>query len=48
VKAIERIATGESNEFRTVIGQAGNNLVNMRNSMPIEQYLDNMYNTFLG
>lgn len=47
VDAIEAAATGESRQFRTVLGQAGNGLLAMRNSMPIEQYLDTiaqMYN----
>ncbi|MCA0755963.1 hypothetical protein KP806_12980 [Paenibacillus sp. N4] len=47
VDAVEAAATGKSRQFRTVIGQEGNGLLAMRNSMPIEQYLDTiaqMYN----
>lgn len=34
------LATRKSNQFRTIIGQAGNHLMSMRNSMPIEEYLE--------
>ena len=34
------LATRKSNQFRTVIGPAGNHLMSMRNSMPIEEYLE--------
>ncbi|CAM4504135.1 NAD(P)-dependent dehydrogenase (short-subunit alcohol dehydrogenase family) [Paenibacillus endophyticus] len=40
VNAIAAQATGESKQFRTVIGQAGNGLLALRNSVPIEQYLE--------
>ncbi|ASZ13250.1 SDR family oxidoreductase [Chitinophaga pendula] len=46
VNNIEDIATGKNNQFRTVIGQAGNQLMNMRNSMPIEEYLDKIAASF--
>jgi NAD(P)-dependent dehydrogenase (short-subunit alcohol dehydrogenase family) len=39
-KAIFDLATHKSNQFRTVFGQAGNGLMAMRNSMPIEDYLE--------
>ena len=45
-KAIFDLATHKSNQFRTIFGQAGNALVDMRKSMPIEEYLekiDEMY-----
>ncbi|WP_078381895.1 SDR family oxidoreductase [Sutcliffiella halmapala] len=40
VNAIAGLATGKSKQFRTVIGQAGNELLALRNSIPIEQYLE--------
>ncbi|OCT13569.1 short-chain dehydrogenase [Paenibacillus pectinilyticus] len=40
VDAIAAQATGESNQFRTVVGEAGNHLMGLRKSLPIEQYLD--------
>ncbi|MNC25449.1 short chain dehydrogenase [compost metagenome] len=40
VDAIAALATGESSRFRTVIGEDGNRLLAMRNSVPIEQYLE--------
>jgi len=46
VKIIESLANRESNQFRTVIGPAGNGLMNMRNSMPIEKYLDEVGKLF--
>ncbi len=46
VKEVEKLATGESNKFRTVIGKSGNDLIALRNSVPIEQYLDTIYNSF--
>lgn len=42
VDAIAAQATGESKQFRTVIGQAGNELLAYRNSVPIEQYLETL------
>ena len=47
VKVIVGLATGESNKFRTVIGKTGNDLMAMRNSMPIEQYLESIYANFV-
>jgi NAD(P)-dependent dehydrogenase (short-subunit alcohol dehydrogenase family) len=46
VNAINDLATGKTNQFRTVIGNMGNMLMNMRNSMPIEEYLEKMANMF--
>lgn len=40
VDAIVAQATGESKKFRTVVGAAGNNLMALRNSVPIEEYLE--------
>lgn len=40
VKAIADLATGESKKFRTVIGDAGNGLMALRNALPIEEYLE--------
>lgn len=39
VKVIAGLATRESDQFRTVIGNAGNGLMALRNSVPIEEYL---------
>ncbi|RED59325.1 SDR family oxidoreductase [Cohnella lupini] len=46
VDAIAAQATGESKQFRTVIGEAGNGLLALRNSVPIEQYLDTIANNY--
>ncbi|MBB6274004.1 NAD(P)-dependent dehydrogenase (short-subunit alcohol dehydrogenase family) [Pedobacter cryoconitis] len=40
VKVIAGLANRESNQFRTVIGNAGNALMALRNSVPIEDYLE--------
>ncbi|WP_042160227.1 SDR family oxidoreductase [Paenibacillus gorillae] len=40
VDAIASLATGESQKFRTLVGEASNGLVALRNSMPIEDYLE--------
>ncbi|MBM7566707.1 SDR family oxidoreductase [Paenibacillus sacheonensis] len=40
VDAIAAQATGESKQFRTVVGEAGKGLLALRNSVPIEQYLE--------
>lgn len=39
VNTIEQLATGKSDKFRNVLGAAGNNLMALRNSVPIEEYL---------
>ncbi|MEI6949523.1 SDR family oxidoreductase [Paraflavisolibacter sp. H34] len=46
VKAIAGLATGESSRFRTVIGKAGNDLMALRNSVPIEDYLEKIAASF--
>ncbi|QHW32365.1 SDR family oxidoreductase [Paenibacillus rhizovicinus] len=40
VDAIAAQATGESYQFRTIVGEAGKNLLALRNSVPIEEYLE--------
>jgi NAD(P)-dependent dehydrogenase (short-subunit alcohol dehydrogenase family) len=40
VNVIYDLATGASQQFRTLIGQQGKDLMKMRTSMPIEQYLE--------
>lgn len=40
VDVIYNLATGASKQFRTVVGEQGNNLMEMRRSMPIENYLE--------
>ncbi|MEO3404633.1 SDR family oxidoreductase [Mucilaginibacter sp. CAU 1740] len=42
VNAIDDLATGKSDQFRTVLGDMGNMLMNMRNTMPIEEYMEKM------
>ena len=46
VNAIHDLATGESKKFRTVIGNSGNYLVSLRNSIPIEEYLETIAANF--
>jgi NAD(P)-dependent dehydrogenase (short-subunit alcohol dehydrogenase family) len=46
VKIVEGLANRESNKFRTVIGQVGNDLMAMRNTLPIEEYLDKIASQF--
>lgn len=46
VKVIYSLATRESNKFRTVIGYAGNGLMALRNSVPIEEYLKTIASNF--
>ncbi len=46
VNAIDDLATGKSNKFRTVVGDMGNMLMNMRSSMPIEEYMEKMSSFF--
>ncbi|NBD25230.1 SDR family oxidoreductase [Paenibacillus glycinis] len=46
VDAIAAQATGESKQFRTVIGEAGNSLMALRKSVPIEQYLETMASNY--
>jgi hypothetical protein len=40
VDVIYDLATGKSQQFRTVVGVQGQQLMAMRNSMPIENYLE--------
>lgn len=47
VDAIYEQATGQSKKFRSLVGAAGQGLMAMRNSMPIEEYMDKMYANFL-
>ncbi len=47
VDAIVAVATGESNKFRTVIGAAGNDLMALRNSVPIEEYLETIARDYM-
>lgn len=42
VDAIADLATWVSSKFRTVIGDTGNSLMALRNSVPIEEYLETM------
>ncbi|NOU67801.1 SDR family NAD(P)-dependent oxidoreductase [Paenibacillus sp. LMG 31461] len=46
VDAIAAQAFGESKQFRTVIGEAGNNLLALRKSLPIEEYLETMLQSY--
>lgn len=46
VKQIYALATGESKQFRTLVGKMSNQLMDMRKNMPIEQYLDAMAGQF--
>ncbi len=46
VKVIFSLASGEKHNFRTVIGKSGNDLIALRNSVPIEQYLDTIASNF--
>ncbi|BCG61637.1 SDR family oxidoreductase [Paenibacillus sp. URB8-2] len=47
VDAIVALATGESKKFRTVIGAAGNDLMALRNSVPIEDYLETIAKNYM-
>lgn len=40
VDAIYSLATGQSKQFRTLVGNMSKNLVALRNSVPIEEYLE--------
>lgn len=40
VDVIAGLALGESKQFRTLVGAAAHQLMGMRNSMPIEEYLE--------
>lgn len=43
---IFNLATGESNSFRTVIGSDSLSLMELRNSLPVEDYLDAVLKSF--
>jgi len=47
VKAVAKVATGESNQFRTLVGNVAHQLIEMRKTMPIETYLETMYSNYL-
>ncbi len=46
VQVIADLATGKSKQFRTVIGEMGNQLMHMRRTLPIEEYLEQMTGLF--
>ncbi|MEI3797228.1 MULTISPECIES: SDR family oxidoreductase [unclassified Chitinophaga] len=46
VKVLFDLATRKSNKFRTVIGNSGNGLMALRNSVPIETYLEQISQNF--
>ncbi|MBL0740039.1 SDR family NAD(P)-dependent oxidoreductase [Chryseolinea lacunae] len=46
VNTIYALATGESKAFRTLVGDAGKNLVAMRRELPIEEYLEKIAANF--
>ncbi len=46
VDAIHAAATNPDHSFRTVVGAAGNDLIRMRGSMPIDDYLDTIASRF--
>jgi len=46
VDAIEDAATGRSTRFRTLVGQAGQELMGLRSSVPIEQYLETVAQSY--
>ncbi|MDR6563594.1 MULTISPECIES: SDR family oxidoreductase [unclassified Arcicella] len=47
VKVIAGLANRENNAFRNVIGNVGNGLMALRNSIPIEDYLEKIYAPFV-
>ncbi|HWV28361.1 MAG TPA: SDR family oxidoreductase [Dyadobacter sp.] len=46
VKVIHSLAMRETNQFRNVIGATGNQLMQLRNSLPIEEYMEAMRSYF--
>ena len=46
VDTIHALATGKSQQFRTLVGQMGKDLVSLRNSMPIEDYMAKIASNF--
>ncbi|MBY9078568.1 SDR family oxidoreductase [Paenibacillus sp. HN-1] len=47
VDAIVAQAAGESKKFRTVVGAAGNDLMALRNAVPIEDYLETIAKNYM-
>jgi NAD(P)-dependent dehydrogenase (short-subunit alcohol dehydrogenase family) len=43
---IYKLASGASNKFRTIIGQTGKDLMSLRNSVPIEEYLEKINSAY--
>jgi len=46
VDAIYAVATYESTQFRTLVGEMGKSLMSLRNSVPIEEYLERIATNF--
>lgn len=46
VNTIVSLATGENKKFRNVIGNSGNGLMALRNSVPIEEYLEKIASNY--
>src|SRR3984893_5354975 len=46
VDEIHALATGESQKFRTLVGQMGNDLMALRKAVPIEEYLAKIASNF--
>jgi len=46
VDVIHDLATGKSSQFRTIVGETGKNLVALRNTVSIEEYLDKIAHNF--
>lgn len=47
VNCIEELAAGRSDKFRNVLGVTGNGLMQLRASVPIEEYLETMAKNYL-
>jgi len=47
VDVISDLATGKNKQFRTLVGNAAHELMRLRQSVPIEEYLETMRKTFL-
>ncbi|QGQ96533.1 SDR family oxidoreductase [Paenibacillus psychroresistens] len=46
VDVIDSLATGKSNQFRTLVGDMGKGLMELRKSVPIEEYLSTVAKNF--
>jgi NAD(P)-dependent dehydrogenase (short-subunit alcohol dehydrogenase family) len=46
VDAINDLATGKNKRFRVLLSDMGNDLMKLRNSVPIEEFLDTVYKNF--